>query len=95
MMGGWENGPWFARLVVMCAPQAARPVFLPRSAGPRVLAVAVRIRARVSDDYVQPRTVTRPTRHRRFPSIPGAHRVSRGSVRSSMREVREAGIEFR
>ncbi|KQZ80781.1 hypothetical protein ASD64_10720, partial [Mesorhizobium sp. Root157] len=27
----------------------------------------------------QPHTVMRPIRHRRFPSIPGAHRVSRRS----------------
>jgi hypothetical protein len=52
------------------AASAPRRCSCPDLREPRVLAVASRIRARVSDDYVQPRTVTRPTRHRRFPSIP-------------------------
>ena len=60
-----------------CAP----PVFLPPLQVPPFAGGYTSAGARDSDESVQPRTVMRPSRHRRFPSIPGAHRVSRESAR--------------
>ena len=51
--------------------------------------------ARTWGFITQPRTVTRPTRRRRLPSIPGAHRVSRTSDGSRIREVERAWIKKR